>query len=260
MKIGDADVSNDDRLRINQILGSFFGQRCEAVAITAPSEGRSARGKQYKIQVSNGRVASVKRAFSRPENLYNETFMADVRQILRLPHYRVDKRNGFPIEGWQKEDYIIMDWGPAGRRLNVGKPEVSGFLRANPGAFLPQLGQVAAQNFLFATGDRKREHLIWDLDDRVLFSIDHEMTATNKFEVTSYFKNELKSLCGDRWFYDKALAEAFENRFKLIFKAAKEYRDAIVSKYIKHGIKAHHAGFVERVNVGALPPLQWIMS
>ena len=76
----------------------------------------------------------------------------------------------------------------------MAKQQVQESLKTNSEALLSQLGQVAAQNYLFATADRKKEHFIWDLNEKVLFSIDHEIPSPNQHEVTNYFREELKRI------------------------------------------------------------------
>lgn len=260
MRFGNAYVSGGALLRINQIASNFYDQKCRVVSAAAPDSGRSAEGNQYRLEVSNGRFASIKLAYDTPEDLYWEVFMSDMRKLLGLAHYSVEAGNSFPLDGWLEKDYIIMDWGPIGRRLDISRPEARKSIAENSEAFLSQMGRVAAQNFLFATYDRKKEHFIWDLDDHTLFSIDHEITTADRLAILFYFRDEMKCMYGDSWFDDQGLSGAFGSGFTSTFRKAEGNRDAIALKYDSRKLGRHGKGFIDRINYGARSSLQRIMS
>lgn len=231
------DIIPDEQThkQINSIVSDFL--ECPSVVTgTAPPEiGRSRDGgRHYRLTVDTGsetRHMSVKLKFNTDNDLNWELLNSDIRQLLTLPHYKVEKKSNFPLPDWQNQDYILMDWGAKGRRFPINHQDVQQSLAEHKDEFLTQLAQVAAQNFLFGTADRKDEHFIWDLDRHVIFSIDHEIHTTNPIEVTGYFASTLVSYFGDLWYSDAGLRDIFKSSFTAIWDRAKANADPIASLY-----------------------------
>ena len=260
MKIGEIELLDVDRLKVDAIISDFLGTESTVIDGVPPDEGRSNKGNQYRLDVDNQRYVSVKLAYDSPENIHWELFNSDMREILGLPHYKISLKNNFPLDSWKDKDYIIIDWGLKDRRFHMEKPQVQESLKTNYEALLSQLGQVAAQNYLFATADRKKLHFIWDLDNLVLFSIDHEMPSPNPHEITNYFRDELKRLYDKCWLDNNKLTKIFSDYFTSIFDKAVDKQEDIVKKYVQHQLSDYNGKFIERISLGAQSPLQRIMS
>ena len=175
-----------------------------------------------------------------------ELFHSDMRQLLGLPHYKLEHRRGFPLQGWENEDCILIDWGVADRRFDFANPLVWQHLTSDWSS-LGQLGQVAAQNIIFATGDRKPEHFIWDLDENVAFSIDHEILAGRIYEVVDYLRQELKLLYGNGWHNSPQKLRCFQDSFTAVWNLAELNTDKVCQSYTKNGLDVCVGGFFGRI-------------
>lgn len=260
MKIGNYELNEDESRKVNEILSKFLGSSHVVIEGKPPPSGRSSNDKQFVLNVDNIRHVSVKRAYDTPDNIKWELFMADARIILGLPHYKLTKEVDFPISTWKDTEYIIIDWGNIDRRFPISHPNVQQSLIENRETFLSQLGNIAAQNHLFATADRKNEHFIWDLDDKVLFSIDHEIPASTDIEVLDYFRNDLKQKFGINWYDTESQRDLFLKNFQATWLVAEQQKSQIVSNYTKYGLDAYSTKFLERMSIGSLQALQRIMS
>ena len=230
---------------INSIVSGFLGRQSVVREIVPPQTGRSSSGTQYRITTEDRRRVSVKRAYSQKSDLKQELFHADMRQLLGLPHYKVEHRRGFPLQGWEGEDCILLDWGVADRRLDLSYPQVRQHLR-NDQSSLVQLGRMAAHNIVFAVGDRKTEHFVWDLDANVLFSIDHEILSIIS-ETIVYFKDELRSLYGKDWRASPSQLARFKAGFVEVWECAQLNTDKICEFYAEHGLGDNRGGFSDRI-------------
>jgi len=218
LKIGTQELTSEETIAVNKTITNFLDSTSTVIEGVPPDEGSSRNnGNQYRLDVNDERYVSVKLSQHTSDSINRELFTAETREILNVPHYRVQKKNNFPLSTWKNKDYIIMDWGPKNKRFHIGRSEVQQSLKDNKERFLEQMGMVATQNYLFGISDRKKEHFIWDLDDHVLFSIDHELLTDNPQEVTNYFNNELKNLFGEKWFDEEKLSTVFSNSFNTIF-------------------------------------------
>lgn len=230
---------------INSIIGGFLGRQSVVREIVPPTTGRSSDGTQYRITTGDRRRVSVKRAYSQKSDLQRELFHADMRQLLELPHYKVEHRRGFPLQGWAGEDCLLIDWGVADRRLDLSHPQVRQRLRDDRSS-LVQLGRMVAHNIVFAVGDRKTEHFIWDLDANVLFSIDHEILSIIS-ETIVYFKDELRSLYGKDWRVSPSQLDRLKAGFVEVWERARLNADRICKFYAEHGLGDSRGGFSNRI-------------
>lgn len=190
IRIGDQEIGEETQEKMNAIVSGFLGAESRVTEIAPPQSGRSRYGNQYRLTVNGERHISVKLAYGGAQEIRWEVFHAHMRNLLGLPHYKLERKNGFPIQDWKGMEYIIMDWGMAGRRRSVAELCVRADVRKSPASPF-QFGQVVAQDILFAAGDRKRDHIVWDLDEKAMFSIDHEMPAEDMEEIVMFFRNEL---------------------------------------------------------------------
>lgn len=260
MKIGNYELSTEENERVNKIISDFLGSAHTVIEGKPPPSGRSANDRQYVLNVDNTRYVSVKRVYDSPDNIKWELLMSQMRPLLSLPHYKVTKERDFPLPSWRNEDYVIMDWGGIDKRFPISNPRVSQSLIDNRNCLLAQMGNVAAQNYLFATSDRKQEHFVWDIEENNLFSIDHEIPTTNNNEVLDYFRNELRAKFGNNWYDDPTSRELFSERFLAVWSIAEQQKAMIVSSYANHGLSSFSNGFSERLSRGSQPALQRIMS
>jgi len=261
LKIGTYELTTEETETVNKIIGSFLDSPSTVIEGVPPDEGSSRNnGNQYRLNVNDERYVSVKLSQHALDSINRELFTAETRELLNIPHYKVQKENNFPLPTWKKKDYIIIDWGPKDKRFHIGRSEVQQSLKDNNERFLEQMGIATTQNYLFGISDRKKEHFIWDLDDYFLFSIDHELLTDNPHEVTNYFNNELKNLFGEKWFDEEKLSTIFSNSFNTIFETAENNRDAIVNAYLRHNLSQHNAGFINRLIVGSQAVLQRLMN
>lgn len=260
LKIGSYELSEEESKRVNEIISKFLVNKHEVLEGFSPKTGRSAAGKQFCLNVNNIRYVSVKLEWDSPENILWELFHANVRQILCMPHYKVIKEKDFPLPNWKDQEYIIMDWGPKDGRFHLADEHVQESLNQNKLILLSQFGNVAAQNYLFATSDRKKEHFVWDLTDKNLFSIDHEIPTNNADEVTNYFRSELKALNGNNWYDDEDMKKTFTNSFMIIWQNAEKEQNKILQNYVQNGLEKYSGGFLERLKLGSQSALQRVMS
>lgn len=233
---------------IDSTVSGFLGRPSTVTEIVPPPTGRSRRGNQYRITTDGHRRISVKRAHSHKDDLRWEMFHADMRQLLELPHYKVERRTGFPLRGWEREDCVLIDWGVVDRRLDLDDCRVRQRMKDGWQSLGP-LGQMAAQNIVFATGDRKNEHLVWDLDENVMFSIDHEILGRPS-EITMYFNRELRSLYGQDWRASPHKQANFQAEFVAVWGRAELHADRICESYTKHGLAQSRLGFSKRLSQG----------
>ena len=257
LSVDGNELDQKSQQDINSIVGGFLGRQSIVTEIVPPTTGRSRSGKQYRITTGDQRRISIKRAHSKASDLTWELFHSDMRQLLRLPHYKVELRNGFPLQGWEGEDYVLIDWGMADRRLDLSYPQVRLCLQ-NDQSSLIQLGRVAAQNIVFAVGDRKTEHFIWDLDQNALFSIDHEIISIISDTIV-YFKDELRSLYGKDWRASPSQLDRFKAGFVEVWERAELNADKICKFYTEHGLDGR-GGFSARIVKGHSYFLQPLLS
>lgn len=233
---------------IDSIVSGFLGRPSTVTEIVPPQTGRSRYSNQYRITTDSRSRISVKRVHSHKDDLGREMFHADMRQLLGLPHYKVERRKGFPLRDWEGDDCILIDWGEVDRRVDLRDYRAQQYMQDNWQS-LGQLGQVAAQNVVFATGDRKNEHFVWDLDKNVLFSIDHELLSITS-ETVEYFHNALKSLYGKDWNKSPCKLGSFKTAFVKVWERAEINADRIRKFYTKHGLSNDNAGFSARLSQG----------
>lgn len=249
IRIGDREIGEESQEKINAIVSKFLGAESRVTEIAPPQFCRSSQGNQYRLTVDNKRHISVKQAYSERQDIGWEVFHSDIRQLLGLPHYKLERKNGFPMPGWENKECVIMDWGVAYRRQNIAEFCVRAEIRREPASAI-QLGQVAAQNILFATGDRKGEHVIWDLDEKVAFSIDHEIPATNVEQITNFFQRWLRVIYGEKWHDGSEQQNAFDAAFEKIWKRAHNNKDEILKFYRKEMLDGFSDGFSKRLSRG----------
>ena len=185
-------------------------------------------------------------------------FHARMRESLGLPHYKLERKIGFPIQDWKDREYVIMDWGMAGRRRSIAEPCVRADVRKSPVSPI-QLGRVAAQNILFGTGDRKRDHVVWDLDEKVAFSIDHEMPANDIGEIVVFFHNELGYIYGEKWHRGSQQQNSFKDAFNGMWKKAHDDKAEILKRYREETLEEFGGGFSERLSSGSESFLQDVL-
>lgn len=261
MKIGNHELSPEDQERVNSIISNFLGSTHTIIEGKPPPCGRSkSSDKQYVLNVDNTRYVSVKRAYDTPDNIKWELFMSQMRPLLSLPHYKLTKERDFPLPSWRNQEFIIMDWGGIDKRFPISEPRVATSLTENRDCLLVQMGNVAAQNYLFATADRKQEHFVWDIDEKILFSIDHEIPTANNNEVLDYFRNELRLRFGNNWYDNPPSRELFSQRFLAVWSIVEQQKDTIISSYTNHELSNFSNGFSERLTKGSQQALQRIMS
>jgi hypothetical protein len=219
--IGTFDLNEEDSKKANAIVSSFFGNKCDVIDGKPPSTGRSAgSNKHYRLNVGNARYVSIKRAYDSPQNISRELLVGEVYSILEIPNYKVRKENGFPLPDWRDEVYIIMDWGPKDRRLPLFPPneDVNKSINDNLESFISQIGRLAALNYVLAISDRKDEHFVWDLDGKILFSVDHEVPALDDRDPLGYFQQIATRRLGNSWFDDHQHRIQFTEGFTSVFK------------------------------------------
>lgn len=260
MKIGNYELTPEENIRLNQIVSTFFATPCTVIEVELPPEGRNRDDKHYVLNVDGKKYVSVKRAHSNPEDVKWELFMAEMRPILGIPHYKLEKGVNFPLPTWANQDYVIMEWGNIDKRFPISDPRVHPSLGENKEKLLIQLGHVAVQNYLFATSDRKQQHFVWDLDDKTLFSIDHEIPSTNENEVLDYFRNELRARFGDNWFDNDLMRGLFLAGLHTVWSVADYEKSKIISSYSTLGLNAYSNKFSERLARGCQPASQRILS
>ena len=250
-------ISKESQEKINAIVSEFLGKKSTVTEIVPPQSGRSRHEDQYRLTVDNKRHISVKRPYGKSQDAGNEShpdirwemFHSDMRQLLGLPHYKLERKNGFPIPGWENKECIIMDWGVAYRRQNVTESGVRAEIRREPTSPI-QMGQVAAQDTLFATGDRKGEHVIWDRDEKVAFSIDHEIPATDIESVTSVLQYLLGRIYGEKWHKGSEQQAAFRGAFGRVWERADCSKTEIKKFYGKETLDGFSDGFSQRLSMG----------
>ena len=247
--VDEDEIDRTSLQSINSAVSGFLDRPSVVTNIDRPTAGRSRSGNQYRITTVDQRRVSVKRAHSKPSDLCRELFHADMRQLLGLPHYKLEHKTGFPLPGWESADCIMIDWGVADRRLGLDDCRVRRYLKDNWQS-LRQLGQVAAQNIVFATGDRKAEHLVWDLDEKAMFSIDHELLAISS-ETIEYFRSELELICGKDWRDLPHRLDYFESGFATVWNRAELEADKIRRSYVNRGLDGDVAGFSARLVKGS---------
>ena len=249
IRVGDQEIGEELQEEMNAIVSEFCGKESAVTEIASPQFCRSSQKNQYRLTIDNKRHVSVKHAYSGRQDIGWEVFHSDIRQLLGLPHYKLERKNGFPIPGWENKECIIMDWGFVGRRQNIAEWCVQAEIRKDPASPI-QLGQVAAQNVLFGTGDRKGEHIIWDLDKKVAFSIDHEIPATNVEQITNFFQRWLGAVYKEKWYDGSGQQNAFDGAFEEIWKRAHNNKDEILKFYRKEMLDEFSDGFSRRLSMG----------
>lgn len=235
-----------------------MGAESRVTEIAPPQSGRSRYGNQYRLTVNGERHISVKLAYGGAQEIRWEVFHAHMRNLLGLPHYKLERKNGFPIQDWKGMEYIIMDWGMAGRRRSIAELCVRADVRKSPASPF-QFGQVVAQDILFAAGDRKRDHIVWDLDKKAMFSIDHEMPAEDMEEIVMFFRNELGYVYGENWHPGSKHQNAFRDAFNGVWEKAHDGKAEILKCYREEALEEFGDGFSERLSSGSEGFLQDVL-
>jgi len=263
LKIKEHEISQESEVQINLIVNDFENSQHVVIECTVPKYGRSRdNGTHYCLNVDNQKIISVKLAFNfTAEIIQWELFMSTIRQILLVPHYKIAKKHGFPIPGWEDKDYMMIEKGPIGHRKNLGEPDAQESIRNNKKDFLKYLGKTTAMNFLFGISDRSMLNHVWDMNEKSLYSIDHEILANNDEEVPSTIKDQiLNLLMGKGWYDNQELRDTFTESFNETWQAADCNQATIISNFTDYGLQQYSTLFLERLRKGPQWVLQRIMS
>ena len=263
MKIKEQEISQEIEGKINQIVNEFENSQHVVTECTVPKYGRSSgTGTHYCLNVDNQKIISVKLAFNLTAEIIQwELLMSTIRQMLSVPHYKIERKRGFPISGWEDQDYMMIEKGPIGHRKNLGELDAQESIRNNRKDFLKYLGKTTAMNFLFGISDRSVHNHVWDMNEKVLYSIDHEILSNNDEEIPSTIKNNiLDFLVGKNWYDCQELRDAFTESFNETWQFADCSQAAIISNFTDFSLQQYSASFLERLRKGPQWVLQRIMS
>lgn len=262
MKINDVNISNSDQVEINRIISEFVGSERSVTECTLPKYGRSIYNKtHYCLQLDNSEIISIKRAYAdTAEIIQFELFMATIRQILSVPHYKIEKKHGFPIPGWEEADYMLIEKGQIGARENLNEKNAQDSIRKNRNEFLRQMAKAAAMNFLFGISDRTTLNHVWDKNENLLYSIDNEILASSDEEVPSSVKSILDFLVGKNWYDEETLRNIFTECFNATWQIAEAEQSQIINCFTAFNLQKHISMFSSRLRKGAPWVLQRIMS
>lgn len=92
--------------------------------------------------------------------------------------------------------------------------------------------------------------MIWDLDEKVAFSIEHEIPATNVEQITNFFQRWLRAIYKEKWHDGSEQQNAFDSAFEKIWKRAHDNKDEILEFYKKEMLDEFSDGFSKRLSMG----------
>jgi len=121
------------------------------------------------------------------------------------------------------------------------------------------MGKLSALNHVFAISDRKDEHFIWDLDEKTLFSIDHEVPAVNDIDPIVYLQQMASRRLGPQWFDDHQYRSAFTEGFISVWQSLDDKKSKILEKYQTYNLQSYTGVFMQRLTKGPQWVLQQIM-
>ena len=262
IKIGNHELSEDETRTVNDIVTSFLGEEHKVISGATPKYGRSkGNNTHYCLKIDDGNIVSVKLAFNAaPEIIQWELFMGVIRQLLSIPHYRIEKKNNFPLSNWKNQDFIIFEKGPEGNRNNLDSKEIQQSINENKEIFLTQIAKLAALNYLFGISDRSMFNFVWDKKEKVLYSIDHEILANSDEDVPSDIKKRICSFLPNNWFDDEGLRTKFTESFLEIWQKVVDEEAEIIGTFALYELQKHSGKFLERIKKGSQWVLQRIMS
>ena len=122
MRIGDQEIGEELQEEMNAIVSVFVGAESRVTEIAPPQFCRSSQGNQYRLTVDNNRHISVKHAYSGRQDIGWEVFHSDMRQLLELPHYKLERKTDFPCRGGKTKNVSLWIGGlwAEGRILQNG--------------------------------------------------------------------------------------------------------------------------------------------
>ena len=175
--------------RLYAIIGKFIGENLvpevDSILISKPiKHSRSSANHLLILTINEGRLVALKRCYDSPDFMRRELVMAEARLLMAFPDYSVKLEHGLNlrcegsnesctmIRGWEDKDYLIIDFGSLGDRVDLAQLDYS--LIRNREPFICQLGQWAAFNYLFVVRDRHPGNFLYEKSTGVVLSIDNE--------------------------------------------------------------------------------------
>jgi hypothetical protein len=256
LQIDSQLISDDDHAKINEAVSRF--RQCTSVVngIAAPKEGWNAGSNHLVLSCVDGYVLSIKKQRQSPQEISRELFMKDASELLGLHHYRITKQSGLPIPNWSG-DYIKIEWGKGGRSRRPNFNEIASgqdgeakrSVMDNIREFVRSYAAIFAMNLHFGISDRKVEHFLWDLEDKMIYSIDNELTGGDYRESLVTHNNAIKRVIGATWFDDPKWRKIFEQSFLELSEKIRESRAKIQKLYADHCLTQDAALFDSRVGL-----------
>lgn len=250
-------VSNEDHVKINQLVSHFRGSASVVSDIRPPNEGRNAAKNHLVLNCEDGYVLSIKKQYQSLVDISRELFLNDVTELLGVHHYRIAKQVAFPLPDWSGE-YIKIEWGKGGRKRRPNFNEVSSGIEGNRSVldnvenFLKSYAAIFAMNFYFAISDRKVEHFLWDLEDKTVYSIDNELLGGEDYrqDIVAH-TNAIKRVLGPTWFDNAQWCGIFKKRFIESSEKVLKNQVRIKELYAKHSLSQDVSIFEARVVIDA---------
>jgi len=246
MNIGEHEINGEELFCINKILSEFYNQETNLISGELPTglKGRSiTSGKNFRLEVSNGRFAGIKRKHRKNMDFDLEFLVKDVREILHMLNFCIKNLKGFPMDGitWKKTDCLLSDWGIKNSRVDLAtmrKEQIT-----NHELFLEQIGQNTALVILLGLNDRNKRNFVWDYNEETIISIDHE-ALTGKIlddEITGEINRTITKFCNLNWFDLESYQKKFSESFYSIWKKIIENQDEVIKIFknynLNHSVK-----------------------
>jgi hypothetical protein len=190
LRVGEnqEEVIDEDAVLFYSLLSDVTNLAVEpskdTVHVRKPTVGSRSAGRHILICViRDDRYVCLKRCVDSPDYLRREVAVANARQVVGFPHYKVipaqsiklrnsQTRNDTELtQGWDNKPLVAIDFGPQRTKnlVELNRDEIK-----DPGNFLTIFGCWTAFNYLFTVRDRSPNNFVFYLDSQILISVDNE--------------------------------------------------------------------------------------
>ncbi len=228
-RVDDASASRLYSI-VGECLGEILNPEVDTVQISRPTiNSRSAASHLLILTINEKRILAFKRCYDFPDFLRREVAVAEARHLMGFPDYCVNRAYGLDlrsdgsneicamIRGWQERDYLIIDFDTAEDRISLSNLQVS--LIQDIEAFVFQLGQWAAFNYVLVVRDRHPGNFLYEKSSGLVISIDNE---EGPFDSLERFLSPIDIIMQMKSIINRFLALGDRNRLVSTFKSGFE--------------------------------------
>jgi len=254
MKIGPYELESSDASEANRHISEFLNITSEiSLGDKAYSNGRSfLEDKQYRLIIDNLRHVGIKLQYDKQFSHKVEFIVRDVRNLIGMKGYTIKTMQGFPMNGkkWREGNCLLSDWGPKDRRIDLHTLNASTINTRDKTKFLEELGKNFALSYALGLWDRRESNFVWDVQDKIIISIDHESLSDEEIEqdIPRGFFVILNNFFNPNWHLDQEMKLTFQGGFGEIWSKILSNRNLIAEIIHNYGFVFKKNAFTKRIS------------